>query len=141
MTPYELTDLVEWIEDRWPGTRNFRNVDRVAHDFAVIPHAAAQLAAEDAFKSGSKYAPTLSELRREAARIAHEHGMLDPSLSSCDTRGFHGVFVIDTHDTTVGRVAPAMREATCVECGLTVKALESKLLTVGEQAATRNELT
>ena len=36
MSPSELSEVIDYCEDRWPGTRNFRAWDKTAEDLAAI---------------------------------------------------------------------------------------------------------
>lgn len=130
MTPGELAKLAEWAEDRWPGTRAFRNIDRTASDFGGLPAKAVWEAARNHYNAGNRTAPTLSELKAEAARIARGQGLTDPQQAACDTRGRHGAFAIDDIGTKDGE---PWREATCVDCGTTVRKPARHLLTEGEK--------
>lgn len=128
MTPTELADVIDYCEDRWPGTRNYRAWDRAAYDFIAIPADAVREAAQNHYRAGERTAPTLSQLRAEGARLAAGKGLIDPNTSNCDTLGEHGNWAIDIADD-------GTRESTCLRCGATRRGDTKTMLTVGERAA------
>jgi hypothetical protein len=141
-TPTELARVVEYCEDRWPGTRNFRHVEKAAWDFGGIPARALHEAAQHHFTAGERTAPTLSQLRHEGARIAVERGWTDPQTTECATRGHHGARAIEDARDSHGRLKTdgngnPLREGMCVECGDTTIRPAHQLLTEGEKAAQR----
>jgi hypothetical protein len=141
-TPTELTRVVEYCEDRWPGTRNFRHVEKTAWDFGGIPARALHEAAQQHFANGERTAPTLSQLRSEGARIAAQRGWTDPQGTECDVRKHHGAWAIenlrDSHGQPKTENGEQLREAMCVDCGTTVIRKASAMLTVGEEAEVRD---
>jgi hypothetical protein len=142
MSPNELIKVIEYCEDRWPGTRNYRAVEKAAWDFAAIPAEAVHQAAQNHFAAGERSAPTLSQLRAEGARIAAQRGLTDPQGTDCDVRKHHGAWALDWARDSHGRTKTddaghPLREAMCVDCGTTVIRPANQLLTVGEHEAQR----
>lgn len=126
MSPTELAKVIDYCEDRWPGTRNFRQWDKAAWDFAGIPAEAVHEAARAHFNQGERTAPTLSQLRAEGARIAAQRGLIDPQSTSCDVRGHH------SRSRAITELEDGNREAQCLDCGSTIIRPANQLLTVGE---------
>jgi hypothetical protein len=142
MSPSELAKVIDYCEDRWPGTRNFKNWDKAAWDFGSIPAKAVHEAAQNHFAAGERTAPTLSQLRAEGARIAAQRGLTDPQGTNCDVRKAHGAWAIETVYDSHGRPKTddkgnTLREAMCVDCGTTVIRPAHQLLTAGEAAEQR----
>lgn len=131
-TATEISGLIDWIKERWPSASGFRHWERVARDFAMVPMDALWEAARGFYDAGNRTAPTFSELKREAVRIASDRGMTDPRSVGCDIKG-HGNWAI----TDLGRTdadGHPLREAECVDCNTTIIRPAHKLLTVGELA-------
>lgn len=133
MSPSELAKVAEWVEARWPGTRNFRDAEKFAQDFLALPDAAVWEAVRAYDAEGNKHAPTQSELKRTAREITRGRG-LTSEVESCEQRGRHSRnwAVTDTGKTDAeGR---PLREAQCVDCAAVVVRPAHQLLTVGEAA-------
>lgn len=125
MIPSQFEEEVAWLEDRWPGTKNYKNWARVAYDFIGIPQAAMREASETFYNTGAKMAPAISELRSAAAEIAVRRGLTDPNATNCDIQGRHGNLAID-------ELSGDRRRATCVLCGSSWVRAAVDLPTVGE---------
>lgn len=135
MTPTELAKVAEWVEARWPGTRNFRETEKFAWDFQTLPDEAVWEAARAYDAAGNKHAPTQSELKRAAREITRGRG-LSTATETCEQRGRHSRnwAIADTGKTDGdGR---ALREAQCVDCAAIVVRPAHQLPTVGEAAET-----
>lgn len=134
MSPVELAKVIDFLEDAWPGTRNFRHAEKLAHAFGGLPARAVWEAANNHFNAGNKHAPTISELKESAAMIARGQAGLEVDRANCDSRGHHSrnwaITDIDKTDDKGQR----LREAMCVDCGATVIRPAGQLLTVGEKA-------
>lgn len=126
MIPSQFEELVTWIEERWPTTKNFANWSKVAYDFVAIPLEAGMDAAHNFYNSGAKTAPTISELKAEAARIAAYKNMSDPQATNCEALGGHGAWAIEDRPDGV------TREAMCVVCGVIRIGPRESILTKGE---------
>jgi hypothetical protein len=130
--PTELAKVVDWIEDRWPGTKAWRYADKIAHDYLNLPETAVWEAAWNYYNSGARTAPTTSELRESALRIARAKGELDPQATDCDARGHHGALAIADLEPKDGE---PRREAQCVDCHTIRIGTPAQFPTVGERAA------
>jgi hypothetical protein len=127
MTPTEVADQIDWLEQRYPTTRNYRDIEHTYGDFSSIPAEALRMAAENYYNAGNKTAPSLSELRSEAIRIATQRGLIDRSHTSCEARGHHGnLAIVD--------LPGGMREAQCVDCETIWRKPAGQLPTAGERA-------
>ena len=122
MNSADLAAIVDFCEDRWPGTRNFRRWDRTIQDFVAIPAEAAWAAVRDHFNSGERTAPTLSQIRGSAATIARDRAMTT-TTTDCSRR--HDRVAITDHDEIT-------REAMCLDCGTIIYRPIDQLPTVGE---------
>lgn len=136
-TPTEVARVIEYCEERWPGTRAFRHAEKAAWDFAGIPAKALHAAAHAHFAAGERNAPTLSQLRAEGARQATQMGLTDPQATNCDTRGHHGNWAVEDLRDNKGRIktddnGSPLREAMCVDCQTTIIRPARHLLTAGE---------
>jgi len=138
MNPSELGEVVDYCEDRWPGTRNFRAWDKAAGDFASVPAAGIWEAAHNHFNAGERTAPTLSQLKAQGAMLAASQGMGDPDDNHCDIRGHHSRnWAIADIEATEG--SDRLREAQCLDCGTIIIKPAHQIATVGEAAARLKE--
>lgn len=135
MSPSELSEVVDYCEDRWPGTRNFRAWDKTAADFSPIPKAGVWEAAHNHFNAGERTAPTLSQLRQQGALLASSQGLGDPADNHCDIRGHH------SRNWAIIDIADGKREGECLDCGAIVIRPAHQMATVGEAAARAKEGT
>lgn len=145
MTPSEFAGVLEYLEDRWPGTKNYRNAPAVYNDFASLPGGAVTEAAQDLFRSGQRYAPTLAELCDQARQRASRYRDDDPTTVACDRRHRHGALGILpdrlTAVTPEGRdslsAPPEHRIAVCVDCHAELIRPATQLATETERAEGR----
>lgn len=128
MTPNELADVIEYCEDRWPGTRNFRRFEKVAYDFLSLDAASVREAAQNHYHAGERTAPTLAHLRAEGARIGGQRGHADPASSNCELRKHH------SRVRAITELPEGKRQSECLDCGGTIIRPAAKLPTVGELA-------
>ena len=130
MTPTALADVIEFCEDRWPGTRNYRAFEKVAYDFAPLSAESVHQAAQAHYQSGERTAPTLSQLRAEGARIGGRDGYQDPASTNCELRRHH------SKARAVSEIPgpKGLRESMCLDCGATIIRPAAELQTVGELA-------
>lgn len=137
MTVIEFEELVDWIEARWPSSKAFQRWETLAGDFYQVPKAAAEIVLQEHYDEGNKYPLSVSQLKKQASHIAYAKQMIDPELSECSVRGFHGVFAVQTEDTYygmvphnggLGKLPPGFAEGTCVVCGVTVRKPAEDLL-------------
>lgn len=131
MSPGELAKVVDWIEDRWPGTKAWRYADKIANDFIALPETAVWEAARNYYNAGHRTAPTPAETREAALRIARGAGTFDPQATDCNVRGHHGPLAIEL----VGKEGEDKREAMCVDCGTIRYGTSRQFPTVGEREA------
>ncbi len=132
MTPTELADVIEYCEDRWPGTRNYRAFEKVAYDFLPLSAKSVREAAQAHYQSGERTAPTLSPLRDDGARIGGRDGHQDPASTNCDIRRHHSKNRAITDIPSKG--PDPLRESMCLDCGATIIRPANELQTVGEIA-------
>lgn len=139
MSPGELASFVDWIEDRWPGTRSWRHVEKpsVAADFARLPEKTVWEAGRNYYDAGHRTAPTIPEVREAARTIARATGEFDPQAVDCDRRGSHRAMAIAPHGTD--NDGNPLREGLCIDCHTMVIRPEQGLRTVGEAAAAEEE--
>lgn len=141
MTPAEFAAVIEYLEDRWPGTRNYRNATAAYSDFAHLPAGAARESAQGFYRAGQRLAPAFSELLSATVQASPRHrGDTDPTEGTCDRRRRHGalaifpdplVAIVDDRRDSLS-VPPEHRLAICSDCHAEVIRPASQLQTETE---------
>ena len=139
MSPTELAKLIDFMEDRWPSTRNWRHADRIAHDFSGLQDANVWEAARNHYNAGNRNAPTPSELKHAASEIQRGKAGMEADRQNCEKRGRHSRnWAIADLDKTNDKGQP-LREGQCVDCGTIIIRPAHQLLTVGEAVEQEKE--
>ena len=135
MTKDEFRDLVLWLKDRWPTSRNWAHAANVYFDFAYLPAESVRDIAQSFYNAEHKHGPTFSELKGGAAQLAKSKGLIrDEQLEGCaPTR--HVWAIVDEFD----RGGIAFRLGVCAVCHTEKRFPADKLRTPGEKAEDRAE--
>lgn len=116
MTSDEFAEILEELEDAWPGTRAYTNAERSYPKFAAYPADYLRAAADQLFEEGRQSAPSLSTLAKatkQAAARAWEAGVARaPLVDACATDGHLWAIVEWERQSTDG-----LRHAVCARPG------------------------
>ena len=75
MTPAEWVEVVELVEDLWPGTRTWSNADAMYDEFRMYDRDLADIAVRRIFQDGRQSAPSPSLVMGRLKAVAGERGV------------------------------------------------------------------
>jgi hypothetical protein len=124
VTGPELSDLAEWILDRWPQSRAWAKADRLLEDFAPLKGQAVADTVKAMYRNGRASAPAPSEV----IRAVHDRRAYEETGEpiDCTTEGRRHVWAIWEEDS-MGR-----RRGMCAVCKVERWFADGKLRTKGE---------
>lgn len=124
MTGSELSDLAEWILDRWPQARAWGKADRLLEDFTPLKGRVVTETVREMYRNGRATAPSPSEVVA-AVRDRRAYEDIGEPID-CHTEGRRHVWGIWAEDS-IGR-----RHGICAVCKAERWFPDGKLRTSGE---------